>query len=175
MPENIAIITWWSGSGKSVLQQELEKRGWKSPLNFSTREARDDSELDNYVFLTKKQFDFKLSKGDFLENMEFNWNSYGISRFLPLLTNIAIVVDIEGREQLIKKFHADGVKYKTFFIDLDRETQVKRMRKRGDSTLQIEERIKKDLYFPTPDCILLDWLNDTDVLADIIEDSYGKV
>jgi guanylate kinase len=60
-----------SASGKTTLQEELLKRDWNRPYNFTTRKPRSEEELDEYVFITKEQFFEKMEKGDFLENTNY--------------------------------------------------------------------------------------------------------
>ena len=42
------------------------------PIQYTTRQPRDDKELDIYVFLTQDQFFIKLANGDFAEFTEYN-------------------------------------------------------------------------------------------------------
>lgn len=59
-----------------------EKYGYNSSLNFTTREPRNEKELDDYVFLSKEQFLYKMEKGDFAEYTFYNGNWYGVSKFI---------------------------------------------------------------------------------------------
>lgn len=172
MWSKIAIITGRSASGKTTLQKELIERWWVTPVNFTTREPRNDEEYDDYIFLTKDQYFEKLKRWDFFEYMELNWEYYAISRFWDTGKNVVLVLDVAWREQVIKKLYSDGVPYKTFYLDIDTDTQVGRMIDRWDRTLDIEKRVKNELYFPTPECNIFDGKTDTKTLANIIENTY---
>ena len=166
----IVLLTGVSWSGKTTLQEELIHRGWASPQHFTTRKPRGDEELDDYVFLTREQFLTKLGNWDFLEHMEFNWAWYSISKFLPKMKNVVIIVDPEGRQQLTKKFKREWVEYKSYYLDIDKQTQTERLAKRGDEEETKKERSNDfDLFFPSPKCKILDWSLDATHLADIIE------
>jgi len=52
------------------------ERGWKRPINFTTRKPRSEREKDEYVFIDEKTFMTKFANGDFLEHTNFNGNYY---------------------------------------------------------------------------------------------------
>jgi len=52
----------------------------KQPVQFTTRQQRTKNEVDDYVFLSKRQYLDKLGNGDFAEFTEFDGNFYAISR-----------------------------------------------------------------------------------------------
>lgn len=164
----LLLITWVSASWKTTLQEELLRRWWSRPYNFTTREPRSDAELDEYVFLSKEQFLFKLKKWDFLEFTTYWWNFYWVSRAL-LWNKISIIVDPIWRGQIIEKVYREKLPYKikTVFLEIDKKTQRERLNKRWD----IEEEIKKraldfNFFYPTPNCLILDWNLNTNELIE---------
>lgn len=181
----IVLITWVSGSGKSTLQEEFLKRGWKRPINFTTRKPRSDEELDEYVFISKDNFMNKLKNWDFLEHVEYNGNFYWISNcFLrdsfkiwykeyeaaKLWDKIVIVVEPIWRAQIIQQLSNLNVKYKSYFLDISQDTQYKRLIKRWDWVEAAKIRANDFKYFtPTSKCIILSGEMSVKTLANIIE------
>ena len=154
----IVIITWVSWSWKTTLQESLLKKGWKRPINFTTRKPRNENEVDEYVFLNKEQFVKKLINWDFLEFTQYNWNFYGVSNTLTEDANYCIILDPIWRAQVMNTLSYKGISYETFYIDIDPEEQLKRLRKRGDTEEQIKLRLNDFKWFhPTPGCVLLNW------------------
>lgn len=173
--KNIVILTWVSASWKTTLQEELQKRGWKHPINFTTRKPRNDAELDNYVFITKEQFTKKLVKWDFLEYTIFNDNFYWVSNTLTQNNKYIIILDPIWRAQVMEKLARKWQKPITFYLWIDESIQYDRLNKRWTTIEEINERMKDNLWFhPTPDCIHLDWNWSIKTLADIIEQNVNN-
>ncbi len=128
----LIILTWISASWKTTTQEELMKRWWKRPINFTTREPRNDDELDEYIFLTKEQYFLKMQAGDFLEHTNYNGNWYGISNTLPEW-NVCIVLDPVGREQVLEKIAREKreVEVRCIYLEISRELQEERLKERG--------------------------------------------
>lgn len=161
----IVIITGVSASWKTSLQKELENEWFKTPINFSTRESRWDYELDNYVFLSKEQFFIKLNNWDFIEHTNYWWSWYWISKILPEW-NVVIVVDPIWRIQLIEYLNRVWIKYRTYFLEISKQTQRERLLNRWDSIEEINKRENDFKWFsPTNNCNILDWELDTKVLS----------
>ena len=183
MNRRIVIITWVSASWKTTLQDELLKRWWQRPLNFTTRKPRDvnafidldndwdfnSKELDEYIFLSKENFFKKMKNWDFLENTNYWWNFYWASTFLPKW-NVCIILDPVWRSQVLEYFTRRWIDVETFFIEISQELQEERLIKRLDTEKEILRR-KRDFnwFSPTNKCIRLNWRMDTKILANIIE------
>jgi guanylate kinase len=169
----IVLITWVSGSWKTTLQNRLLELWWVRPINFTTRKPRDTNidrvddewdysskELQEYVFLDYDTYFKKLRSWDFIEHTHYNWNWYGIWWCMPKNKNVCIVVDPIGREQLVRDLTLSWHKVETYFISIDRETQLNRLIERGDDAKAINAR-KKDFewFYPSKSCTILDWLD----------------
>lgn len=169
--KRLVLITGVSASWKTTLWEELLRRWWNTVINFTTRPPRNKDEVDDYVFLTKEQFLFKISKWDFLEHVIYNWNFYWISRCIPKWNTFAIV-EPEGRRQILECYN-DGIidwKLDTYFLDITPELQKERLTKRWDASEDIKKREKDFIGFqPTDNCEILNWEEDANILADIIE------
>ena len=176
----VVLITWVSASGKTSLQDELLKRGWKRPLNFSTRKPRTTIEIDEdwdyiskemeeYIFLNRNNFSKKFANGDFLEAVRYWDNLYGISNHFPDW-DLAIIVEPSGRAQALQYLLQRGFDVRSYYIEITPELQELRLRSRGDNEEEIYRRKNDYLYFyPTPKCVRLNGAKDTNELADIIE------
>jgi len=173
---NLVLITWVSWSWKSSLQQELLNRGFVKPANFSTRQARSDEELDDYIFVNKDIFMTKLKNWDFLESTNYWWNFYWIPNILAenfvIGDDICIVVDPVGREQILEKISRLWVNINVMlvYLEINKLVQQTRLWKRGDSKEEMEKRAKDfDWFFPTPSSIILDWTKPIEELATQVE------
>lgn len=167
----LVIITWVSWSWKTTLQDEMLNRGWKRPINFTTREPRWEHELDEYVFLTEEQFFFKMKEWDFLEHTNYNWTWYWVGKHLPEW-NVCIVLDPVWRSQVLEKVAREWLKYEveTIYIDISEDIQELRLKNRWDLEDQIERRKSDFKWFaPTSKCKVVDWLIHPSILADNIE------
>lgn len=163
----IITITGISWSWKTTLQNELQRRGWAKPLNFTTRQPRNDWELDEYVFLTKEQFKEKRNLWHFLEHTEYRDNFYWISKFIDKDKDLAVVVEPNGREQIREFAEAHSLPFKAYFLELDRETQEQRLSRRGGNW---KERLwDEELISPKEGDTILDWKASPEYLANLIE------
>ncbi len=152
IPNNkVIILTWPSWSWKTTVQNILTKDyGFKTPINFSTRNARNDDELDNYVFLTKDQFIRKIENWDFSEYTYYNWNYYWMSKYFDLSAPNICVLEPVGKVAMEKFLKLNNIPYYSIFLKIDEETMEYRLGElRRESVKTIEER-KKDLKYFSP-------------------------
>ncbi len=178
MINKLLLITWNSGVGKTSLGTQLKKKGFVQPYSYTTRERRWDEELDQYIFLTTEQFiqfkeDWRLA-----EWVEYNGNYYWASSYWYWKLSYLIVEPI-WRDILIKvakdwklrnsNWELIEVEVKTVYLELNKDDQLKRLTKRGDSIEQVEKRLK-DNFQPTPDCLILDATLSPEELANKINE-----
>ena len=74
------------------------------PIQYTTRKRRFDTELDDYVFLTKETFMRKLINGDFVEFTEYNKELYAIGKYFDLDKSNIFIAEPVGREALQRYF-----------------------------------------------------------------------
>lgn len=201
--QTLVILTWISGSWKTTLQNELINRGWVKPINFTTRKPRTDErnnelfqnktdwlnedenvlledfnseELNEYTFLTEKQYFHKLVNWDFLEFTNWYWNWYWVSKYIPEDKKCIVILDPIWRAQVMEKAARLWWKVITFYLDVNKEEQIKRLTvDRPTDKATLEKRLKDNLRFwPTDKCILLNWETSIKTNADIIEANYKK-
>ena len=68
-----------------------------------------------------------------------------------------VIVTPEGREQFISYCEKYRVPYKSIYIDIDRDTQRRRLTDRGDAMFEIARRKKDfDIITPSERCIKID-------------------
>lgn len=156
----LVIVTWVSGSWKTTLVNELvSDYGFVQPLQFTTRNPRWDRELDEYIFLTKEQFNKKLENWDFCENTIYWDNYYGITSHFDTNKKNIVIVEPVGKAQLDKFCKINGIKPISIFLDIDEKEMEHRLWMYRGSTVQEIEKRKKDFLYFSPDGYnyVVDW------------------
>lgn len=134
------IIVGKGGAGKDTLRNRLQKRGFKKEISYTTRPPR-DGEIDgiDYYFITKEQFESKVSHNEMYEHQCFNGWYYGTSNF-EWEENHLFIFTPSG----CKDINYQDRKYCTIiYLDIDIETRKKRLLKRNDAD-KMERRIAAD-------------------------------
>ena len=141
------ILIGESGSGKTTILNELEKRGFKKAINHTTRPKRKtDDELNEYKFLSKDEFNKMWDEGKLLQRAEFNNEFYGISvdSLRPDIACISITDSVKDIKKRVEELQIKDVDIKTFYIYVPEEERISRMLKRGDSMEAINKRLEID-------------------------------
>ena len=132
--------------GKTTILNELEKRGMKKAINYTTRPRREsEKESAEYEFITKPQFEEMWEQGKLLQRAEFNGEYYGIS-IDSLDNNVACiqivdtVKDVKNRAKELGK----NPQILTFYIAVDEQERMRRMKNRGDTIEKKKKRIEID-------------------------------
>jgi guanylate kinase len=144
------VISAPSGAGKTTIIRKLFKLLPELMFSVSatTREKRpDETNGKDYYFLSEKDFNQKVAKGDFIEWEEVHGNLYGtlksdVENYMENLSTAGsdIVFDVDVKGALsIKKLYPESV---TIFIDASKEDLLKRLKGRKTEP---EEAIKKRL------------------------------
>lgn len=136
------LLTGPSASGKTEIAKELTKiYGIKKVVTHTTREIR-KGEIDgiDYHFVTKSEFIKLKNEGNFVETTFYNNNYYGTSK-KELGSDKVLVIDPVGKDSFLKLNNPKNI---FFFINANKELRKKRMIERGDSSENIEQRLKKD-------------------------------
>jgi len=162
----IKILTWPSASGKTTLAEALLRLPWwEKPINYTTRQPRNDKELDDYVFLTEKQYFKKMQNGDFLTTTSYSWNYYATWN-INHLNDIVLVLAPDAREQVVSKCSSSH-SIATYFLAIDEETQADRLMERD---WVIDENRVSDIKTMTPstNCILLEAIHPHSLLLNLL-------
>lgn len=167
----IVLITWVSWSWKTTLQNKLIERGWSRPNNITTRKPRSDEELDEYIFVDRDRAYWLIKKWVLLEFTKFNWEIYWIIKSTSYDWNISIIVDPIWRAMIMEKFNREWIAYKTLYIDISEEEQLKRLndRYKWNEELITQRKLDRWWFHPTPNCTVVDWTTSLKTLADIVE------
>ena len=141
------ILIGESGSGKTTILNELERRGYKKAVNHTTRPRREEEkETAEYVFVTKDEFNDMWDEGKLLQRAEFNNEYYGISSD-SLREDVACIQIVDSIKDVKSKAFELGFDERNitcFYINVPAEERTKRMLSRGDSLEGIQKRLEID-------------------------------
>lgn len=152
----LLLIIGVSGSGKSTIAKKLcEKYSFQEIASHTTRDKRkgeksqfdvSEGERPDYIFVSKADFQEMVNKGEFIENVEFGGNFYGVHKSRILSgSRIVLVVEPEGAKQITKFYENDSsVNLTKIHLDISLETQTNRMLDRGDTQEMIDKRLSFD-------------------------------
>jgi guanylate kinase len=143
----IFIISAPAGTGKTTLVEMLTKEfsSVVRSVTCTTRHPRPgEVEGRDYFFLTDKEFDEKLKKGDFLEHATVFGHRYGsskemIDKELKKGRHVVLILDTQGALWLKKKMEATFIFISPPSLEKLRERLLKR---KTETQEKIEERIK---------------------------------
>lgn len=132
-----------SGSGKTTVQRELEKRGVKKVVTYTTRPMR-EGETDgvDYHFITEERFREMVDNGEFAEHASYRGWHYGTAVADCSDPNRIIAVTPAGFRELKKVFKERDIPFVSVYLNVDRRTRLVSILSRGDD---IEEAYRRSL------------------------------
>lgn len=140
--KRILVLVGSSGSGKTTVANELEKRGFHRLVTMTTRPMR-DGEINHlhYHFVSEDEF-WKIDR---VEENKYIEHWYGLSKDevnqkLKKYDNLVIVMDKNGASAMKKEFR-DMVK--VIFLTISPEEMERRLRERGESEETIQKRLRQ--------------------------------
>lgn len=140
----LIILTGPASSGKDTIMQALLQKfpAMKRVISTTTREKRPgEIEGKDYYFVTQPQFEQMIKAGKFLEYVQFHNNFYGTTK--DELAPLSQGHDLIWRVEMSRAAKAKDAL--VLYIDApDWQILRDRMRKRGMSDEQIEERLSRD-------------------------------
>jgi len=172
------ILIGESGSGKTTILNELEKRGFKKAINHTTRAKRKtDDELNEYKFLTKEEFNKMWNEGKLLQRAEFNNEFYGISTdsLKPDIVCVSITDSVKDIKKRVEELGIEDVDIKTFYIYVPEEERINRMLKRGDNIETINKRLEIDKEKFLEAKNVADYIIENVHLETAVNDIIGKI
>lgn len=140
--KRILVLIGGSGSGKSTVATELEKRGFHRLVTTTTRGMRDgEVNHKDYHFVSKEEF-WNIEKVEF---NEYVGNFYGLSKAevnskMEIYDNLIIVMDVNGAIAM-KRVYGDIVH--VVFLTITPAEMVERLRQRGGDETHIQERLEQ--------------------------------
>jgi guanylate kinase len=144
----VFIISAPSGSGKSTLTRELLERVpcLRFSVSYTTRPPRgQERDGQDYFFVSREEFEERISKGEFLEHAEVFGNYYGthvseLDRAAAEGVDLVLDIDVQGARQL--KGRIPGA-VSVFILAPSRQVLERRLRARSqDSDGVIERRLR---------------------------------
>lgn len=148
----IFVVSAPSGTGKSTLCVNLRQTpDFVYSVSCTTRSPRAGEEDGvDYFFLTKKEFERRIKKGEFLEYAEMCGNYYGtpkeqVQKLIARGKDVLLDIEVQGARQI--RSNPDE-KIRNALVDVfimppTEEELEKRLRKRGTETeKQIRDRMK---------------------------------
>lgn len=139
MLKNLYLIVGKSGSGKTTIVEELEKRFGYVPLaSYTDRPPRYDGET-GHVFVTEEEFN---ALGEMLAYTKFNGHQYGANQDLVDKSDL-YVIDPPGIRFMRDRYKSDRP-IKVIGIYVPQEELTQRMLDRGDTPEMVESRTAND-------------------------------
>lgn len=144
----LIIFSAPSGCGKGTMLAEILKdKNYRCSVSATTREPREGEKNGiNYYFLTRKEFEQKISENSFLEYAEYCQNYYGtllseVDDYLEKGTDVILEIEVQGALKVMQK-RQDAV---SIFIAPPSINELRRrLKKRGTETeAVIEERVSQ--------------------------------
>ena len=144
----IFILSAPSGTGKTTVCKLLKQKlpDLKFSVSHTTREPRDgETEGTAYHFISQKEFEKKIERGEFLEWAKIFKNYYGttfesVDCHLKNLKDVLIELDVQGAQSL------RNINYEAVFIFMmppSLEELKTRLNKRGtESASKIQDRLE---------------------------------
>lgn len=110
-PAGLAVvISGPSGAGKtSICKRLVERYGYDMSVSATTRPPRTaEQEAVEYHFISRKEFESRVARGEFLEHSEHFDNLYGtprapVERALREERVILLEIDVNGAQQVMDK------------------------------------------------------------------------
>lgn len=178
------VLIGASGSGKTSVAKELEKRGYSRVVTYTTRPMR-DGEKDgvDYHFLSDDDFD--TIKGLFIEQSTYRGWKYGCDITIEDIDNkssVAILTPCGMRK--FKKLYPNALIWANrrifvVYLDVDRSSRLVKILQRGDDVDEAYRRNLSDVgMFDGVEneadlCIKNDdYILSVEEIADIIERKY---
>ena len=151
MRGRLIVVSGPSGVGKDTVVSKYLERNSNTYLSVScTSRAPREGEVDgiNYIFLSREEFEERISNGDFLEYAEYNGNYYGTPKYkmeeeLDKGKDVILVIEVQGALK-VKKLMPDALFI--FILPPSINELKERLPGRGtDSPESIEGRIRTAL------------------------------
>lgn len=134
--KNLYLIVGKSGSGKTTVVNELERKSFPVVESYTTRPPRYEGEK-GHIFVSKEQFDAMTM----IAYTKFNGFEYGVTKEL-LGQNSFYVIDPPGVDYL--RNHYNDRRLVVIYLDTTASTRRNRMFARGDSKSMVDSRIEND-------------------------------
>ena len=146
----IFIISAPSGSGKSTLTRELlaQVKRLRFSVSYTTRAPRgQEKDGKEYYFISRREFEQRIERGEFLEYAEVFGNYYGthiseLNKAADEGVDLVLDIDVQGARQLRDRLPISSVSI--FILAPSRQVLEERLRARSqDSDEVIARRLRE--------------------------------
>ncbi|HXR76367.1 MAG TPA: guanylate kinase [Bryobacteraceae bacterium] len=145
----VFIISAPSGSGKSTLVSRLVQRDQRLrfSVSYTTRKPRGrEKPGENYIYISRPEFEARIDAGEFLEYAEVFGNYYGTSRKIYEQSrqegmDLVLDIDVQGARQLKNKL-PEAVSI--FVLAPSRDILEQRLRTRSEDAEEVIQRRLRD-------------------------------
>jgi guanylate kinase len=145
----VFIISAPSGSGKSTLVSRIlaSDPGLRFSVSYTTRPPRGyEKPGENYIYISREEFERRLADNEFLEHAEVFGNYYGTNReILRQAQNegkdLILDIDVQGARQLKERIREAVT---IFILPPSRDILEQRLRSRSEDTEATIQRRLKD-------------------------------
>lgn len=153
----LITLTGPSGSGKSTIEKILvDKYGYRKAISHTSRQIRKNEHNGiDYYFVTKEIMQTMYDANVLAEYTEYNGNYYGVT-IEELEKSQVIVIEPHGLEQVKIRMKNTNTEVISVYLDIDTDTQINRMKLRGDKEEDIQRRVNEDKVRFAPDSKLYD-------------------
>ena len=145
----IIVLVGKTASGKTTVANELCKNhGYKRIITYTTRPMRENEVQDvDYHFISDEQFNEMVKNNEFTEYKRYN-TAHGVWSYGSVITSeqelsddcYVIILTPQGLRDLSKKIS----QYIAFYLNVSFESQLERLKRRGDEEQQIIKRLRND-------------------------------
>jgi len=163
----LITLTGPSGSGKSTIENILvNKYGYRKAISHTSRAMRLNEEHGkDYYFVDELIIRKLYDERKLAEFTCYNNNYYGVM-IDELERSQVIVIEPHGLKQVKERMKNSNTEVISIYIGIDSETQIERMKRRGDSNINIQKRVSEDIDRFKPDPELYDFIFKSDNRAD---------
>ncbi len=145
----VFIISAPSGSGKSTLVSRLlaSDPGLRFSVSYTTRRPRvSEKPGESYIYISRREFNDRIRRGEFLEHAEVFGNYYGTNREVLEQAqsegkDLILDIDVQGAGQL-KRAIPEAVSI--FILAPSRAILEQRLRSRSEDSEEVIQRRLKD-------------------------------
>ncbi len=145
----VFIISAPSGSGKSTLVSRLldADPGLRFSVSYTTRAVRGNEKPgENYIYISRAEFERRLAENEFLEHAEVFGNYYGTSREILYQAqnegkDLVLDIDVQGARQLKERI-PEAVTI--FILPPSRDILEQRLRSRSEDAEEVIQRRLRD-------------------------------
>lgn len=168
-----------SGCGKGTMLAEILKdNSFRCSVSTTTREPR-KGEIDgvNYFFISKEEFEKKVSNDEFLEYAEYCENFYGtlkteVDSYLEKGINVILEIEIQGAMK-VRELRPDAL---FVFIAPPSVNELRRrLNKRGTETQEVIEKRIAAAITELPYMDKYDYIIVNDALEDAVSDFFAVI